>query len=870
MIGSTISHYKVLEKIGEGGMGIVYQAQDTMLDRTVALKFLPQYLASDSHEKERFFHEAKAASALNHPNITTIYEIAEFEGQVYIAMEYVEGKTLKHLLEAETVSIKKALDIAIQVCDGLSSAREKGIIHRDIKSDNLMLTSKGQVKIMDFGLAKLKGATKLTKAGTTLGTAAYMSPEQASGEEVDHRTDIFSFGVVLYELLTSKLPFGGEHQSAIIYSILNEEPQPVARYNNKVSPKLQEIVEKALAKDREERYQHIEDLQADLRRERKSFEYARTPTLTQPVEAQKPVKKKMLPFVLAGLGILILILGYLAFFNKKTQVSTGSGKPSMAVLYLQNLSENKEDEYFAAGMTEDIITQLSKISGLRVTSRSDVEEFKGKPVKLKEVAEKLKVDYVMEGSVRKYGDKLRITCQLIQSKDGFHVWAENYDRQMQDLFAIQADVAKQVAQALEIALAPTEIEKIEKKPTLNVQAYNYYLQGREYYFGGATSKERLGLAIKMFEKALEADSNFALAYAGLSDCYSSYVMFGIDPKKSWLEKAEKTSLKALALDQNLAEAHRSLSRLYFTEGKNQKAFQEAKAAVQANPNYAEAWRLLGNWYEFTGQYPEAEQALMKALELKPTQPGIFGAFMDLYSLQGERKKVEEYFNKGLEIQPSNAGIYSGMAFWLLFWGELEEAKKMAHKALSVDPQNGEANGGLMFIFLMTETPDSAFYYLNRIRQQNLTGDLYVEMARVAFMKGEKRQAEIYLDSCIQFNQPLIKEFENLPEEYRRRLRIGLVYALKGETKKALAQAEKVSESLGDSLLTIYSVSSFSTFFVQDLSEIYSLTGQKEKAVSMLKFLVEKNCMSPAFIKLHPFYKNLAGYPEFEALVNRRT
>jgi len=520
MIGKTVSHYKILEKLGEGGMGVVYKAQDTKLDRIVALKFLPQHLTSDPVEKERFIHEAKAASALNHPNVTTIYEVDEFEGQMFIAMEYCEGKTLKQIIEKESLSIKKVLDIGIQIGEGLAIAHEKGIVHRDIKSDNIVLTPRGQVKIMDFGLAKLKGATKLTKTRSTLGTAAYMSPEQASGEEVDQRSDIFSFGVVLYELLTENLPFAGEHQAAIIYSILNEEPQPVARFNNKVSAKLEDMVFKALAKEREERYQHIDDLLADLRREKKSLEYVRTAVAAKPPE---------------------------------------SPKPAIAVLYLQNLSENKEDAYFAAGMTEDIITQLSKIGGLLVASRSDIEQFKNKPVNLKEVANRLRVNYVMEGSVRKYGNKIRITCQLIKASDGFHVWADSYDRQMEDLFAIQADVAKEVAQALKVTLAPPELAMIEKKPTLNVQAYNYYLQGREYYFGGGSdSKEMLELATKMFEKALEADSNFALAYAGLSDCYSSYVMFGVDPRKSWLEKAEKTGLKALVLDPNLAEAHRSL------------------------------------------------------------------------------------------------------------------------------------------------------------------------------------------------------------------------------------------------------------------------------------------------------------------------
>ena len=826
MIGKLISHYKILEKLGEGGMGVVYKSQDTKLQRLVALKFLPPHIADSPEEKARFIQEAQAASALNHPNVTTIYGIEESPDGLFIAMEYVEGKTLKQTIEKETLSIKKVLDIGIQVCEGLTAAHKKEIVHRDIKSDNIMVTKEGQVKIMDFGLAKLKGATKLTQTGSTLGTLAYMSPEQAQGEEVDHRSDIFSFGVVVYELLTGKLPFEGEHQAAIIYSIINEDPQPMTRYNNQVSAKLEDMVFKALAKDREERYQHIDDLLADLRREKKSIEYVKTTVVTKPAE---------------------------------------SPKPAIAVLYLQNLSEKKGDEYFAAGMTEDIITQLSKIGGLLVTSRSDVEQFKNKAISLKEVANRLRVNYVMEGSVRKYRDKIRITCQLIKASDGFHVWAESYDRQMEDLFAIQADVAKEVAQALKVTLAPPELAMIEKKPTQNVQAYNYYLQGREYYFRGAGSKENLEVATKMFEKALEADSNFALAYAGLSDCYSSYVMFGIDPKKSWLEKAEKAGLKALVLDPNLAEAHRSLSRLYAVEGKTEKAIQEAEEAVKANPNYGEAWRLLGQWYIYTGQYFKAESALMKALEVKPTESTLFGAIVSLYSAWGKKEKVEEYFNKGLEIQPHNGDTYSSMSDYYLFRGELEETKRMARKALNINPHLIDPLLNLMEMSMISGEADSAFYYINELRRQNPNRDLFLELGYLELMRGNKEQAEIYLDSCIQFYQPLVKEFEDLLPEYYARSRMALAYALKGESKKAAEQAYRVKSSLGESLLSVKWANS-DWAIIKPLSFVYSLTEEKKEAVRLLEFLVKNNIITPAYIKLHPWYKNLAGYPAFEELI----
>jgi len=828
MIGKTISHYKILEKLGEGGMGVVYKSQDIKLQRLVALKFLPPHISDSLEEKTRFIHEAQSASALNHPNVTTIYGIEESPEGLFIAMEYVEGKTLKRIVEEETLSIKKVLDIGIQTCEGLALAHEKGIVHRDIKLDNIMLTHRGQVKIMDFGLAKLKGATKLTKTRSTLGTLAYMSPEQAQGEEVDSRSDIFSFGVVLYELLTGKLPFVGEHQAAIVYSIINEEPQPVARFNNQVSAKLEDMLFKALAKDKKERYQHIDDFLADLRREKKSLEYVKTAVVTKPIE---------------------------------------SPKPAIAVLYLQNLSEKKGDAYFAAGMTEDIITQLSKIGGLLVTSRSDVEQFKNKPVSLKEVADRLRVSYVMEGSVRKYGNKIRISCQLIKASDGFHVWADSYDRQMEDLFAIQADVAKEVAQALKVTLAPPELVMIEKKPTSNVQAYNYYLQGREYYVGrGARNKECLELATKMFEKALESDFNFALAYAGLSDCYTSYVMFDIDPKKSWLEKGEKAALKALGLDPNLAEAHRSLSRLYWTAGKTEKAIQEAEEAVKANPNYGEAWKVLGHWYIYTGQCLKAESALMRVLEVKPTCGDLFGAIIELYSTWGKEQEVEEFFNKGLEIQPYDWLTYFCMSAHYLGRGQLEKARKMAHKCLLINPQNIWPQLNLMQIFIMSGETNSSLDYLNKFALQSPGQDLFIELGCLELMRGNKKEAEIYLDSCIQFNQPLIKEFEGLPDEYYRRSRMALAYALKGESRQALEQADRIKKIVGESLPREEWGTRGGRGIIREISFVYSLTGQKEEAVRMLEFLVKNNFMTPAYIKLHPWYKNLAGYPAFEELI----
>jgi len=862
MIGQTISHYKILEKLGEGGMGVVYKAQDTQLQRLVALEFLPPHISGNPEEKARFLHEARSASALNHPNVTTIHAIAESPEGAFLVMEYVEGRTLKDIIENESLSLKKILEIGIQVCEGLNAAHKKEIVHRDIKADNLMVTREGQVKIMDFGLAKLRGASRLTKVGTTLGTAAYMSPEQAQGEEVDQRSDIFSFGVVLYELLTGQLPFKGEHQASLIYSILNEEPQPVARFNNKVTPDLERIVFKALAKDKEERYQHITDLQADLRRERKSLEYLRSGTVTAEVPTAKR-KTRVLPIALVAAIALILILGYLFLSGKREPQTVKTAKPSIAVMYLENLSESEEDQYFAAGMTEDIITHLSKIGGLMVASRSDIDQFREKKITIKEVAEKLKVNYVMEGSVRKYGDKIRITCQLIKADDGFHIWAENYDRKLEDVFAIQAEVAKEVAKALKIALAPAEIEQLEKKPTLDVRAYNYYLQGREYYFGGFADPERHKLAIKMFQKALEVDSNYALAYAGLSDCYTSYVMFGIDPKKSWLVEAEKAGKRALKLNPDQAEAHRALSRVYAVQGKMDLAIAEAEEAVKDDPNYAEAWRLLGEWYAGVGRLPEAESCYVKTLDLKPTETSIFSSLINLCSLLGQREKAIEYFRKGTETQPNNTSIYSTMGFVRVGWGELNEAMKLADKILEIDPSDPLGSFGKMQIFLLQSKPDSSLFYLQKARKEFPGADVFLVYALLAEMKKDAEQARVYADSCISYQMSMLKEVKGTPGEYGARLEMAGAWLVKGEKQNAREQVEMVTKALGDSLFT-YQWSGL----VQSLGYHYTRLREQQMAVECLEFLVSKNILTAAYIRIDPFYKDLAGYPPFEELIKK--
>lgn len=685
MIGKTISHYKILDKIGEGGMGVVYKAQDTKLDRLVALKFLPEHLLYDPTSKARFIQEAKGASAINHPNITTVYEIDEIDGKSFIAMELIEGKSLRELIEKNKLAIDQVIDMAIQICEGLHKAHQSDIVHRDIKPENILIGKDDLVKILDFGLAKLKGTSRLTQTGTTTGTVAYMSPEQAQGEEVDQRSDIFSLGVVLYELLTGQLPFKGEHQAAIIYSICNEEPEPLARYKSGVPEELQRIVKKVLAKNKQERYQHIDDLLADLKRLKRELG-----------EEKEPIKKD---------------------------------KKSVAVLYFENLSSEPESDYFTDGITEDIITDLSKIESIKVTSRNAVLPYKGKPVDIPLLGRKLNVDAVLEGSVRKAGNRIRISAQLIDTKEGFHLWAERYDRELKEVFDLQEEIAKKIAQALKIKLSEKEEEKIAQKYKGDLQAYDYYLKGRNQYY--QYTKSSLQAAIQMFKKALEIDANYALAYAGLGDSYYQFIDKGYETDRSFMVKAEEAAKKSLSIDPECAEAYKALGTIYSRTGKKNGAKKLLSRALEINPNYAPARSNLGLAYASFGDFEQAEKELLMAYEQDPSFP--FPSFMlaDFYLGLNNFSKAENYARKVLELGESSFYIVVG-------------------------------NHVLALIYLFQKLPDKALGHIQKCEELEPNDPITLSsLASVYAALGEKEKALSKLEEVLKNPTSHEAVFENL-------------------------------------------------------------------------------------------------------------
>ncbi|UCG53271.1 MAG: protein kinase [Candidatus Latescibacterota bacterium] len=677
MIGRRISHYRILETLGEGGMGVVYKAEDTKLKRTVALKFLRAQDFGSAEHRDRFIREAQTAAALDHPNICTIYEIDEADSEIFISMAFVDGVNLKNIIRSGPLDIEEALSIAIQVARGLESAHERGVIHRDIKSSNVMVTKERCVKITDFGLARIAGGEQISKTTTDVGTASYMSPEQGRGEVVDHRTDIWSLGVVMYEMLTGELPFKGEYDPAVVYSLLNDEPAPVTRLRPDVPVELEAIIKRAMEKDPQNRYQNASEMIAALKKPR------------DVIKSPKQIAEAL----------------------------TTAPQRSIAVLPFVDLSPKQDHEYFCDGVAEEIINALTRVNGLRVVSRTSAFSFKGKNSDIRDIGRTLNVETVLEGSVRTSGNQLRITGQLVSVSDGYHLWSEQYDRELEDVFAIQEEIAESIVQALEVRLNEKGKRVIEKAPPRNVQAYDFYLRGRQYFY--QSKKTSMNYACEMFSKAIKRDPEYALAYAGLADC-CSYQCLYFGGSEAVMKKALEASAKALELDGGLAEAHAAKGLALSVAKKYKEAEEEFERAVRLDPKLFEAYYFYARMCYAQGKMKEAIEMYHRAGEANPDdyQAPSLEAFT--YRTMNRMDEAKEAYRRSLEnierhveLNPDDSrAIFLG-ATALVDLGERDEALRWVKRAQAIDPDDPYLLYGVACFYSRIDEVEKAFSYLEQ-------------------------------------------------------------------------------------------------------------------------------------------------------------
>jgi serine/threonine protein kinase/Tfp pilus assembly protein PilF len=663
--------YRIIGEIGRGGMGVVLKAEDTKLKRPVAVKLLPADLSRSAEARERFVREAQAAAALDHPNICTVYEVGEHDGQDYIAMAYIDGTSLREMISRGPFKIDKALDIALQVAEGLEEAHRQGVVHRDIKPANIMLTARDQAKIMDFGLARLESAGDLTKTAAVMGTVAYMSPEQALGEKVDHRTDIWSFGCTLYEMLAGHGPFQGGHEQAVFQAIVHGDFQPLSALRSDIPAGLEKVLNRCLKKNPLDRYPDAGALIADLK----------SVTLDDVVSAASTITKEE--------------------------------PPSIAVLPFADMSPEKDQEYFAEGIAEELINALAHVQGLRVVARTSAFALKSMNIDVREIGRRLSVKAILEGSVRKAGSRLRITAQLINVEDGFHLWSERFDREMADVFAIQDEISAAIVDNLKVKLLAGEKRALQRRSTEDPEAYSLYLKG--IYFVARPNPESYAKALNFFQAATDKDPNFALAYAGMANVFASLGIMNLAPQVEMRPKAKAALQKALSLDEDLAEAHAVGAALAFWyEWDWDAAGRSFDRVLTLNPGDAFSHGSRGWFCLNRRRFDEAILEVKKALELDPLMPLYYAWSVGLYVGAGKPDEALREFAKALEIDP-NLGLayfHAGVAYFRK--GLLDEALDTLEKGkkLVVFPGWTEAMSGL--IYLIKGERERAIHILDQL------------------------------------------------------------------------------------------------------------------------------------------------------------
>lgn len=669
---TAVSHYRIIDKIGSGGMGDVYLAEDARLKRQVALKFLPMQHINNDDLRERFIREARAVAALSHPNIVTIHEVGDFNNRPFFAMEHVPGESLKDIIKKGKLSTPDLIDLTMQICEGLQKAHEAGIVHRDIKPANIIIDNDGRAKILDFGLAMMAGEDKLTRNGSALGTVAYMSPEQARGEEVDARSDIFSLGCVFYELLTSCSPFDGDYEAAILYSLTNEDPSPLAKYRSGVQDGIQRIVDRALEKNVETRYQTVSEMLEDLKQLSGQGKVKALP-------AKKAVSRFWWAAAVLAVVVIIAALGKSQF--EQWFAPDEARAKSLAVVEFENIG-SEEDDYLASGLAEDLAVKLRNVSGFQVASSADIRRLSKKDMRAKDVASQLGVEYALGGSLLRHEERIQINVELIDEKTGKVIWSEQFNRQFTEVFQFIDEVSRGISEALEVHLIPAEKLALEQKPTDDPVAYNHYLKGRHYYYG-VTFRDN-ELAAREFEKALKVDPDYPLALAGLADVYVQRYKERFDYDEFWLDSADDLVARALKLDNDLAEAYEARAEILFRKENYVGALEAANKAMNLRPDLDEPYVRLGEIYYTRGERRKAFEMFDKALSIRPSVDALCN-MANVCFVHGKLDSAEVLYRNAIKLNPDHERPYRGLGYYYLQKNRSDESEEMYRRAIEVRP-----------------------------------------------------------------------------------------------------------------------------------------------------------------------------------------
>ena len=744
MIGKFISHYKIVEKLGEGGMGVIYKAEDTKLKRFVALKFLPPQLTLDVDAKMRFIREARAASALDHPNICTIFEINETpEGQMFICMAYYEGESLEERIARGPLDVVDAIDIAVDVGRGLAKAHRQGITHRDIKPANIVITGENQLKIVDFGLAMLAGQTGMTRDGVVMGTSPFMSPEQAKSETVDRRTDVWSLGVVLYQMLTGSAPFRGDHDAAVLYSVVHEDPKPLAEHREGVPPALERIVRRALAKAPDDRYQTVDDMVADLEAARIELFGSKAAFSPTPSVLPRPGRKSMV------IGVIVVLALIALGWWKSREADTGVSAASIAVLPLVNLAPDNENEFFVDGLTEELITQLARIKALKVISRTSVMRFKNTDEPLTDIARQLDVSTILEGSVLWADDQVRISVQLIDGVNEGHIWANSYVSDLTDVLALQRRVAKDVAAQARVELTAKERERLAESPVVDANAYELYLRGRFHW--NQRTATGLEQAMEFYRKAIELDPDYGLAYAGLAEAQILKATWteGSDPNEVYPE-ARKMAEQALEIDPTLAPAHTVLGAVaHEYEWEWEEAEKQLLWAIELNPNYATAHQWYSELLATLGRMDESVREARIAQELDPFSLIINTVAGNYLVLSGEVEAGFAELEKVEEMDPLFPPLYLIRHFCYAWIGDEVNSAKDWIRFKEVSATTEQQKGSVRELRAAFDTGGLPGFYETVLRQmKRLYWESYASPQYIAgffALAGEIDSAMVWLE-----------------------------------------------------------------------------------------------------------------------------